>query len=199
MLRWVLLPALQNSVKLPHIYTLILLPVIVIVSFVCGFWTGQKPTRLFPDGQIYNQPQTRGIVAGTESATLYKIQSQTKADYFESTLWDAVNNYRSNHGLTAWAKDNILCAFVHKRLTQLNINGALDNHQGFHAQTSEYLSQKRFHKLAENTAQGYKSPKEIVNGWIGSLPHHALLLSTEITAACAETEGNFSVLIGGRR
>ncbi len=139
------------------------------------------------------------MVAATESASFPEIPRTSKNKAQENTLWGLINNYRLSHGLTSWEKDLKLCEFVYERLGQLQKNGTLDNHAGFQSQTPLYLGQKGFRKLVENIAEGYASQGGIIDGWIGSLPHRSVLLSTEMTVACAENAYGFGVLIGGRR
>jgi uncharacterized protein YkwD len=74
----------------------------------------------------------------------------------------------------------------------------LDDHAGFKGRTSYYLTEKKYHKIAENTAQGYLLPEDIVSAWDKSTGHQATLRTMDMGLGCAGNSEGFAVFIAGK-
>lgn len=182
-----------------------------LVTYFMGYHAGQaKEVVVFRDAPraVVVQEKLIGTVAGTRSAELaYQNQvEKSKSSTEKSTttagrsdLWQTVNEYRQNHGLAAFIKDEVLCELVRTRLGELQGRGGLDDHAGFRSRTDHYLNEKGYRKLAENTSQGYTSAVEVLGGWHSSIGHRSLLEATDLDRGCAASGGGFAVLIAGKK
>lgn len=194
--------------------SLVLFLVLPLITFYLGYFLGNRDIEVvvaYQDPVSTNLPSTNfiGSVSGTASARFISspkprinvvVQNEVKQRIKTSSgVWEEINSYRQSQGLAAFGQDDALCAFAQTRIEDLKSIGSLDGHSGFNSRVREYLESRDFQKLAENMAQGYDSGVAVVEGWKGSAGHHATLLASDLNVGCVRLEGNFAVLIAGRR
>lgn len=182
-----------------------------LATYFMGYRAGQtKEVVVFRDAPqaVVVQEKFIGTVAGTRSAELaYQMpmeQDESSPEKSATTagrtdLWQAVNEYRQNHDLAPFMKDEELCELVATRLRELQVRGALDDHAGFRSRTDRYLNEKKYTRLAENTAQGYANASEIVASWQASAGHRSLLEAADLDRGCTTMSGGLAVLIAGKK
>lgn len=192
-----------------------LLAIFPIVTFSVGYNMGQrKIIYVQPDAPraVVSQEKSIGTVAGVtmisptptpspkETLSVDTEGTDTNSDKNKGKgedVWNAVNNYRQAHNLTPFVYDEILCTQVHERLDKLQSAGHL-HHDGFN-ETVNILVGMGFNKVAENLAQGFTDPAQIISSWDGSSGHQALLQSSEFNHGCSNESGGFTVLIAGKK
>lgn len=190
------------------------LGILPAVAFVLGFSMGTKQTSVV----VQNTKLKTSTIAGAE------IVASDSADIFQSSLtptsiptivvtpievspiqksvvgtsplWEALNAYRVNHGLSAFVRDNDLCRVSLARLDEIRLNGL--NHDGFNAFLTEYL-QKGFKKFGETLSRGYSDAEEIISQWDNSPQHHAILTDTAFNRACEASGGGYAVVVTGQK
>lgn len=190
---------------------IVLLAIFPITAFTAGYSAGQgKVIYIQPDAQIAQTKQEKNIgqVAGIAvikptptpvfaSETTLQAGENSQITIQERGLWGVVNQYRSEHGLSPFAKDSTLCGFSGTRLGQVQGAGSL-NHDGFQVLLEAYLKQG-YTKISENLAQGFGNSNEIISGWDGSTGHRALLQATDLDRGCSSEGGGYVVLIAGKK
>lgn len=104
-------------------------------------------------------------------------------------LWSEVNNWRKESGLSEYQKSGGLCAIAEKRVVEVQ---SVYEHNKFEADYAEYPS-----RISENLNKRnilLASEKEVLQGWIDSLPHKKALEKPYIYS-CIATKDNFAVQI----
>ncbi len=194
--------------------SLLLVAFILGVGFMAGYQVGGKKINFIvrADAPVAHitQELNIGTVAGTESAILHvdpspspgvtpeDVRVNSRNEYDGKSILRAANQYRKAHSLSAFETDDKLCQFARERLGQIEAKGAIDNHEGFKAKIDNYFTKYNFRRLAENLAQGYSGPSEVINGWDKSTGHRSLLLSGDLTHACSAAQNGLVVLLAGR-
>lgn len=201
----------MNTLARLSLGLLVLLP---LATFVWGYKLGSNRPKVVLAYQDAPKTQTVseksiGSVAGTVSAErlLYQLpkrrtvpaQKGAQGGFASEDVWGELNSFRQAQGLKAFSKDQVLCEFAHTRLADLKSNGRLDGHAGFNSRVQTYLTTHGFQKLAENLAEGYGSPAEVIQGWRGSAAHYATMISSEFDRGCISTGSSLTVLLVGRK
>lgn len=101
----------------------------------------------------------------------------------EQEIFDAINNYRKQRGLSILAKDDNLATFAKKRAnTFVSING-LDEHAGFseYFKSSDNMKAVGMNRVGENSSFGFKLEGVHLIEWIfaGDEPHNNNQLDPE--------------------
>lgn len=117
--------------------------------------------------------------------------------YSGTQLWDAVQAYRTAHGVPPYKQDTTLCTISSIRLNQQLSLGHLDNHDGFSPLVDRFRKDGTltYSNIGENLVEGYESATEAVNAWDGSPGHAALLKDGAYAFACTSANHGFGVLI----
>ncbi|MDG6107529.1 CAP domain-containing protein [Dactylosporangium aurantiacum] len=98
---------------------------------------------------------------------------------FETEVVTLTNNYRTANGCGALRIDSRLVAAARAHSTDMVTNGFF-SHTGSNGSTfvqREVAAGYTTGASAENIAWGYRSPQEVVNGWINSAGHRANILN----------------------
>lgn len=139
------------------------------------------------------------VATPTPTEVLDVTYINPNAHFTGEDLWQAVNTYRSEHGVGELQLHPDLCQMSSHRLGELLELKKLDNHAGF----EKYFEKKSvadmgLSNVAENLASGYASAEEIVDGWDSSPPHRTFLLAdNSYIYGCTSANLGFGVLIGG--
>lgn len=113
--------------------------------------------------------------------------SPTPALIQKYELWQTVQNWRHEQGLSVFQESEFLCNVAEIRLQETSIDWS---HNG--------LSAKRFCPngctIGENLAKGYYQEQRVLDSWINS-PSHLAVLQRSFTHSCIATDGNYVVQI----
>jgi uncharacterized protein YkwD len=126
---------------------------------------------------------------------IYITPTPSSAEISEEELWNALVEYRTNHGKSTIQKSEVLCQYARNRAKELsdrlatNPDDPLDNHAGFSrdADSGSVFEQTGFNTVGENLAYtpSYTSATQIIEwGWDTSPGHRSLQLSNDITHGC---------------
>ncbi len=134
---------------------------------------------------ILASPSGRGgAPAAIPSSTVY-----TGVD-----LWNAVQDYRTKHGVPPYRQDSTLCTIASIRLNQQLDLGKLDNHDGFAPLIDRFRKDGTltYTNVGENLVEGYETA---ITAWDGSPGHSALLKDGAYVWGCTAANHGFGVLI----
>lgn len=118
-------------------------------------------------------------------------------------IFNALNVYRTNHGIQSVGKDDKLCAFAQKRAQDQNLAGGLDTHKGFndYMADSNHWDELNVHGIGENSAWNYQLTGTHLIEWVfdADQEHRDNQLNPAWTLACAGVSGKTVDVIFGRR
>lgn len=144
---------------------ILLVGALIIVSLIVGLCAGLILNKFLP-----------GITA---NISVFEINPDI--------LLNDVNNYRKDNGLSALVKTPSLCSVAESRLSETRKNWG---HTGFSAARFCTVNCS----MGENLAKDYKSEQEIVDAWIASDGHRAIMLDERIKYGCVASDGQYTVL-----
>lgn len=114
-------------------------------------------------------------------------------------LFDAVNSYRKEQGLSAVKLDKILCNNIAQRYLNLK-SGIEENvaHKGLDEWVEKYVQPYGDYQLDENYAWG-QTPESVIKQWEGSPSHRLSILDPESEIGCAYAAEGHAVIILGQK
>lgn len=186
------------------------LGILPAVAFVAGFTMGTQQTKILGRETTTQVLEIAGVeTVATNSADIFQsivtptsiptvvITPQATSSIMTSPLWDALNKYRANHGLSVFVRDVDLCQLSNTRLTQIQLSGL--SHDGFNVLLPTYIHQKGFKRMGEVLSHGYEDASEIINHWDNSPQHHAILTDPVFNRACEASGGGYAVVVTGQQ
>lgn len=98
-----------------------------------------------------------------------------------------VNDFRAEHGLHALSWNDQLAAAAAAHARDLDQSGTF-GHDGSRGETLSERLRAAGYRLcfaAENLADGFRTPQQVVSGWRGSLKHRTNMLAPQANSAGA--------------
>jgi uncharacterized protein YkwD len=121
------------------------------------------------------KPATKPTTKPTTPVTTKPVESGS----LETEVVTLTNNYRTAHGCGALRIDTRLVAAARAHSTDM-VTKSFFSHTGSNGSTFVQREASAGYSpgaSAENIAWGYRSPQEVVNGWINSSGHRANILN----------------------
>ena len=108
--------------------------------------------------------------------------SESKLEYtdIELEILDLVNEYRSSKGLNILVKLDIISS-VAMTHTNYMVETGIVNHDNFAERNENLIINAAAKSVGENVAYGYSSANGVVNAWINSEGHRALIENEKYT------------------
>jgi uncharacterized protein YkwD len=150
------------------------------------------------DSPSLDASPTPSIQPSPSPTVFKKPPKPTPITYYTGVeLWQELQEYRRQHGVPEFQKDNTLCTIASIRVNQLLDLKSLDGHDGFSPEVDKFRDndQLTHHNVAENILSGYPTAKEAIAGWDSSLGHQSLMQDGSYVYACAAANSGFAVLI----
>ncbi|MEU0559453.1 CAP domain-containing protein [Dactylosporangium sp. NPDC006015] len=148
--------------------------------------TAKKPVTT-PTKKPTTKPTTKPVTTPTKTPTTAPTTPATKpveSSSLESEVVTLTNNYRKANGCGALRIDSRLVAAARNHSTDMVTNNFF-SHTGSNGSTfvqREVAAGYTTGASAENIAWGYRSPQEVVTGWINSEGHRANILNCSSVA-----------------
>ena len=137
--------------------------------------TAKKPATT-PAKKPATTPTTK---TPTTTPTTAPVTKPVESSSFETEVVTLTNNYRTANGCGALRIDSRLVTAARAHSTDMVTNNFF-SHTGSNGSTfvqREAAAGYTTGASAENIAWGYRSPQEVVNGWINSAGHRANILN----------------------
>ena len=136
-----------------------------------------------------------GILFGScvpeDDGIYFEKIAETKFDYspIELEILDLVNNYRATKNLKELTKVNFISS-VAATHTNYMVETGLVNHDNFPERNENLVLNENAKKVGENVAFGFSTAKGVVNAWIKSDGHRAIIENEAYTHFGISTEQN---------
>lgn len=111
-------------------------------------------------------------------------------NYTGQELFDAVNNYRQEKGLTKLSLNKDFCNNIVSRW-EIMSNPNTIGHEGFEEWSHKYLPQG---VTVSEIAGPANTPQELINSWLGSPSHRISLENPKNTVGCAYAGKGYGVV-----
>jgi len=114
----------------------------------------------------------------------------------ESEILDLINEHRNSLGLSTLKPLNIVSSTAISH-TEYMIQAGQISHDGFSDRSKNLMDKANARLVGENVAYGYSSAQGVVNGWLNSEGHKAVIENPKYThfgistEACATTGRNY--------
>ena len=105
----------------------------------------------------------------------------------ESEILYLVNEYRTNIGLTVLKPLDIVSSTADDH-TNYMIGAGEISHDNFQKRSQTLMEKANAKKVGENVAYGYSSAQGVVNGWLNSEGHKAVIENSKYTHFGISTE-----------
>jgi uncharacterized protein YkwD len=151
----------------PHILKLSLVVFLSFVLFSCS---------KEDDGIYLNQTAE----VANKNVTYSKI---------ENDILDLVNAHRTSLGLSTLSKLNVVSGVADGH-TEYMIETGTISHDNFDERAQELMDNAGAKSVAENVAYGYTTAESVVNGWLNSSEHKAIIENPNFTHFGISTEAN---------
>ena len=117
--------------------------------------------------------------------------SETKSEYsdMELEILDLINNYRAAKGLQTLVKSDIISSIALTHTNYMVETGEV-NHDNFPQRHENLILSAGAKSVGENVAYGYSSARGVVNAWIKSDGHKAVIENENYTHFGISTEQN---------
>ena len=146
------------------------LSIIVFLSFVLFSCSKE-------DNGIYLNQTTEVI---NKNVTYSKI---------ESDILNLVNEHRTSIGLSTLTKMNLVSGVADGH-TEYMIETGQISHDNFDERAQELMDKAGAKSVGENVAYGYTTAESVVNGWLKSTEHKAIIENPSFTHFGISTEAN---------
>ncbi|WP_457617421.1 CAP domain-containing protein [Lutibacter sp.] len=124
----------------------------------------------------------------TETAETVDINSVSYSK-IELEILDLVNKHRVDLGLTPLQSLTIISGVADGH-TKYMIQVGQINHDNFDQRAQILMNDANAKSVAENVAYGYNSAETVVNGWLNSESHRAVIENPNFTHFGISTESN---------
>ena len=114
----------------------------------------------------------------------------------ESEILDLINEHRNDLGLSTLKPLNIVSSTAISH-TEYMIQAGHISHDGFSERSKNLMDKANAKLVGENVAYGYSSAQGVVNGWLNSEAHKAVIENPKYThfgistEACSTTGRNY--------
>jgi uncharacterized protein YkwD len=127
-----------------------------------------------------------GIYLNTTTEVVNKNVTYSK---IENDILDLVNVHRTSLGLTTLTKLNVVSGVADGH-TEYMIETGKISHDNFDERAQELMDKAGAKSVAENVAYGYTTAESVVNGWLNSPEHKAIIENPNFTHFGISTEAN---------
>lgn len=107
----------------------------------------------------------------------------------ENGVLDQINSYRSSIGVSTLKKLDIV-SYVATSHTDYMVQTGNVDHSGFEERQQDLVENAGAKSVGENVAFGYSTSEEVVNAWLKSDSHRALIENKNFTHFGISTEKN---------
>ncbi len=107
----------------------------------------------------------------------------------ESNILDLVNAHRTSIGLSTLTKMNLVSGVADGH-TEYMIETGQISHDNFDERAQELMDKAGAKSVGENVAYGYTTAESVVNGWLNSPEHKAIIENPNFTHFGISTEAN---------
>lgn len=194
-------------------FFLLFLVFLVLVSFSGQVSVGQ---RFFPRKNYYEKPGTSNVqkeikLLPTQAPFNWSVEKVDEhitkialpPDPQMSTadeLFEAINNYRRAHNVSALTKNDLLCSIAQNRADEQLAKGELDNHEGFDKYAKDQNEFNRMGEVLFGGAQPQYGVHIVEYGWDRSLTgHKEAIQNPGWNYGCGGVAGYFAVFIFGAK
>ena len=113
-------------------------------------------------------------------------------------LFDAMNSYRSTHGVNQLKRSDLLCSIAQNRAAEQVANGGLDGHAGFDKYAGNQEEFSRMGEVLFGGVQPQYGVHIVEYGWDRSLTgHREAIRNPDWQYGCGGIAGYFAVFIFG--
>lgn len=139
-----------------------------------------NPTIKNPD--IINVNQSINIPSGTNNSTNTNKVVHTASEY-EMKVIDLTNKERAKKGLSALKYDWELSRVARHKSMDMQERKYFSHNSPIYGSPFDMMKSYmiNYKSAGENIAQGYKTPEEVVKGWMNSSGHRANILNKNFT------------------
>jgi len=125
-----------------------------------------------------------------DSIYLSEINSKpVEYSSLENKVLDQVNVYRISIGETSLKKLDVISTVANTHTDYMVETGNVD-HNGFEIRQQELMEYAKAKAVGENVAYGYSTSKEVLNAWLKSDSHRALIENKNFTHFGISSEKN---------
>lgn len=125
--------------------------------------------------------------------TLFGISVRNNTPKNQEAIFNAVNSWRVENGMTAFAKDENLCDYASLRIDQINEFGF--SHDLFRKELPDFMYENSFANVGENLFEGTdRKEKVILLGWLNS-PTHRENIEYNWDSSCVRCDSRTCVQI----
>lgn len=115
-----------------------------------------------------------------------EITPVIKREISKEKLWNEVNDWRREQGLSEYVENDSLCRYASIRLYQIQKE---NNHNYFLKEVRSYFPSG---EISENLANDFDNESEILESWLNS-PSHRENLKKNYIYSCIATDGHYVV------
>ena len=134
-------------------------------------------------------PEEDGINFTNSNSNETTVLKKQNYSAIELEILDLVNLHRNSIGLNSLNKCDIT-SFVSLSHTDYMIEKNEINHDNFGVRFEKLKKDANAKTVGENVAYGYNSAKSVVNGWLNSESHRALIENENFTHFGISVENN---------
>ncbi|MCF6181381.1 CAP domain-containing protein [Lutibacter sp.] len=121
--------------------------------------------------------------------TVEVINKNVTYSKIESNILDLVNAHRTSIGLSTLTKMNLVSGVADGH-TEYMIETGQISHDNFDERAQELMDKAGAKSVGENVAYGYTTAESVVNGWLNSPEHKAIIENPNFTHFGISTEAN---------
>jgi len=127
-----------------------------------------------------------GIYLNQNAEVINKNVSYSK---IENDILDLVNAHRTEIGISKLDKLNIISGVADGHTEYMIENGQI-SHDNFDQRAQELMEKAAAKSVGENVAYGYTTAESVVEGWLNSPEHKAIIENPNFTHFGISTEAN---------
>ena len=126
-----------------------------------------------------------------EDGIYFEKIAESKFEYstIELEILDLVNNYRATKNLPQLTKHNFISSVAATHTNYMLQTGVV-SHDNFPERNENLVTNENAKKVGENVAYGFSSARGVVNAWIKSDGHRAIIENESYTHFGISTEKN---------
>jgi len=117
------------------------------------------------------------------------ISKSVEYSALENQVLDLVNTYRNSIGETSLKKLDVISTIANTHTNYMVETGNVD-HNGFEKRQQELMEYANAKTVGENVAYGYTTSEDVLNAWLKSDSHRALIENKNFTHFGISTEQN---------
>lgn len=129
--------------------------------------------------------------ASDDDGIYFEKAAVTKVEYstIELEILDLVNDYRATKGLTSLEKMNVISSVAETHTVFMAETGIV-SHDNFAERSQKLISTANAKSVGENVGYGFSTAQGVVNAWIKSDAHRAIIEKPQYTHFGISTKQN---------